>query len=199
MAKPTEQRVNKAFVTPDLDRPAIDPGASDIADQSYDSVEHIRAERALAGDATGQDRSYDSLEASRAARVDAGDTSAADYQASVAAGREGSLAATKADADTSYDRIEQLRVDRAGGDEPTQMIDTPPSGRDLLTGTEDPGVLEGIRLDRWELEQAAQNYDAGVDLHADHAADIHAAHSADAPATTPDEGGLDIRDGFTPD
>src|SRR5438094_668861 len=126
MAEQTEPRVNKAFVVPDTDRPAIDPGASDVADQSYDRIEELRS----------------------------ADASGSQYQASMAAGREGSLAANPAD--TSYERIEALRGERAaaGDTTPTQTVDTPPSGRDMMTGTEDPGVIESARLDRWELDQA---------------------------------------------
>lgn len=95
------------------------------------------------------------------------------------------------------DHFQVMPTQGSTGDDPIQMVDTPPSGRDLLTGLEDPGLIEAERLERWEAQQT-ERYDSGVDLHTEHSAEIHEAHGAvDLPAI-PDEGGLDIHDGFTP-
>lgn len=89
MAEPTESRTNKAFIIPeDLERPAIDPAATDA---SYDKVEAIRAARTTAGEEQTVDTSYDAVEATRAARTTAGQEQTAD---------------------TSYDAVEAMRAAR---------------------------------------------------------------------------------------
>ncbi|OLC52141.1 MAG: hypothetical protein AUH85_17730 [Chloroflexi bacterium 13_1_40CM_4_68_4] len=71
MAEPSESRVNKAIIPGDLDRPAIDPGLSDIQeDRRYDAIEDLRAARAVSEDTTGVHQQSDSGLGTHAEKVD---------------------------------------------------------------------------------------------------------------------------------